>query len=486
MRILILNPPSLYSKNVVRDILYGCWCKGKRIAGAEFPNLDLLRVYTILKKTKNDVKFVDSAKEDLGIDSLVAFVKNFMPELIIIPVSTMSFKEDCKILKQIKNGINCKTILFGSHVTFFPKQALLEEDVDFIIKNEPELTIKDLVELLSEQKSYTHLKGIGFKCHNQVIINKDRDFGEDLDKLPIPDRKPIADFVYFNPLVKKTPWTTMLTSRGCLYGCIFCPSKRFYGRRYRANSPERVIEEIRYLVSLGYKEIFFRDENFTTDPERVKEICSGIIKEKLKISWICSARVDAVDDGLFALMREAGCHMIRFGVESGNQQVLNNIKKGISLEKIEEAFKLCYNHGIDTHAHLMVGCLGDNWKTVDDTIRFIKKLNPTTITCGACTPLPGSEMFDKLRKKCPEIMDGTSLSIKFLHERGYFSKYLCELSDEEVGKAVKKIYMQFYLRPSYFFRLLLKINSFDEFRRTLFSSINITSFILSSAKKRKD
>lgn len=484
MDILILNPLSIYSENVVRDILYGCWCKGKRIAGVEFPNLDLLRIYTILKEMKNNVKIIDAPKEKMDKCSLVSAVKDFMPELVIASTSTMSFREDCSILREIKDTTDCKTILFGSHVTFFPEAALMDDATDFIIKNEPEFTIKRLVKLLSEKKDHSKLKGIGFKKSNKGIVNKDGRFDEDLDELPIPDRTPIINFVYFNSLIKKTPWTTMITSRGCLHDCNFCTSKRFYGYSYRANSSQWVIKEIKYLIGLGYKEIFFRDENFTTDKKRVKEICRLIIKENLKISWICSARVDAIDEKLLILMRKAGCHMIRFGVESGSQQILDNIKKGVSLKKIEEAFKLCHEHNIDTHAHLMVGCPGENWGTVNATIDFIKKLSPTTITCGAYTPIPGTEVFDSLKEKCPDIKDGTDLSIKFLHETGYFNSYFCELSDEEVGKAVKKVYVRFYLRPNYFIKTLLRLNSFNEFRRVVLSAANILSFIFNSIKKQ--
>lgn len=477
MKILILNPPSAYSENIAKDFLYGCWCKGKRIAGAEFPNLSLLGVFNILKKTKNNVRLMDCPKERMDQACLMRFVKGFMPDIVIMSTSTMSFKEDCCILGLIKRFTDCKTILFGSHVTFFPELALANEAVDFIIKNEPEFIIKSLVKKLCERKNYSKIEGIGFKHSNKVIINKDKEFEMDMDKFPILDRGPILGFAYFNPLVKKIPWTTMFTSRGCLMYCNFCTSKRFYGNKYRANSADHVIKEIKYLINLGYKEIFFRDENFTTDSNRVKKICRQIIEENIKISWICSSRIDTINEELIILMQKAGCHMIRFGVESGNQKILNNLKKGVSLEQIEEVFKLCRKHRMGTHAHLMVGCVGENWDTIDDTIKFIKKLDPTTITCGAYTPIPGTDIFDKISKEHPEIKDGSDCSLEFLHERGYFSEHICELSDKEVGKAVKKVYIKFYLRPSYIFRTLLRIDSLDEFRRVLFSAVNIFSFI---------
>lgn len=477
MKILILDPPSMHSRNVVRDLLYGCWCKGKRVAGVEFPNMDLLRFYTILKETKNNIRFIDSAKENLNPNSLMATVKDFMPELVIITTSTMSFKEDCDILKKIKTITGCKTVALGSHVTFFPKFALKNEGVDFIIKHEAEFTIKRLIDKLSKRKDYRNLKGIGFKAANKIFVNKDEEFEQNLDKFPIPDRQPILGFAYFNPLVKKIPWTTMITSRGCLNKCNFCTSRQFYGSRYRFNSPERVVKEIKYLVRLGYKEIFFRDENFTADNKRVKDICKAIIKEDIKVSWICSSRVDTVNEGLIMLMRKAGCHMIRFGVESGNQNVLDNIKKGITLEQTKETFRLCHKHKMDTHAHLMVGCVGENWRTIDDTIKFVKMLNPTTLTCGAYTPIPGTDIFAKIKKENPDIKDGSDCNLKFLHEKGYLSKFICELNDREVGKAVKKVYMKLYLRPSYILNTFLRIKSIDEFRRVLLSAINVLSFI---------
>lgn len=476
MRVLILNPPSKYAKNVVRDLFYGCWCKGKRIAAAEFPPTTLLSVYTIIKEEGHETHLFDSQAEKKGFKETKEEIKKIKPEVIIIPTSTMSFVEDCKNLNNIKKNNPCITMAFGSHVTFFPKISLQQKGLDYVILKEPEPIIKDLLNALDKKEDPKKVLGVGFKKGKKITINKLHPFVNDLDSLPIPDRKPILKYAYFNPLIKKTPWVTAITSRGCPGRCDFCTSPSFYGNTYRYNSAERVVKEIEYLISLGYKEIFFRDETFTGDYKRTENICKLIIKKGIKISWLCSARVNTVDEKLIKLMKQAGCHMLRFGIESGVQQILNNIRKGTTIQQAKNVFKWCKKYKMETHAHTMLGCPGETWQTINQTIKFLKELGPTTLTCGAYTPYPGTPIFEFVKKKVPEIGDGSKCDLSKVHNVGFYSDTFCNLSNEEVGKAVKKMYKDYYLRPSYILKTLLRIKSPSELRRIIMAGLNVLSF----------
>lgn len=476
MKVLILNPPSKYAKNVVRDLFYGCWCKGKRIAAAEFPPTTLLSIYTILKEEGHETYIIDTQAEKLDLVKTKLRIKQLKPEIIIIPTSTMSFIEDAETLLHIKKSNPCITMAFGSHVTFFPRISLKQKGIDYIILREPEFIIRDFINRMDKKESVHNLKGIGFREGSKIVINEPYPFIQNLDDIPIPDRTPILNYAYFNPLVKKMPWITAITSRGCPGRCNFCTSPNFYGNTYRFNSPERVVKEVRYLKGLGYKEIFFRDETFTGNYNRTEKFCKLMIKEKIKISWICSARVNTVDENLIRLMKQAGCHMIRLGVESGVQDILNNIKKGVTVQQTEKAFKLCKKYGIETHAHTMLGCPGENWETVNKTIEFMKKLDPTTLTCGAYTPYPGTPIFEFVKQKLPEIGDGSKCDLSRVHNIGFYSKTFCSLSNEEVGKAVKKMYKQFYLRPYYVLKTLCRIRSLSEFRRIVSAGLSVLSY----------
>ncbi len=473
---MLLNPPSKYSSNVARDLFYGCWCKGKRIASQDFPPLNLLYLSAILKKDKHDVIILDSQAEKKDLTAVKEAVDSKKPEIIIIPTSSMNIKEDSELLNELKKNNKCITIAFGSHTTFYPEQSLSFGGLDYAVQREPDYIIRDFVNAYSKGKNYNKTKGIAYMNKGKCIINKQYPFIEDLDELTFPDREYIKHFMYFSPLVKRLPWTTALTSRGCLGKCNFCTTVPFYGHKLRFRSAKNVVEEMEEIKKLGYNEVFFRDETFTAHSQRLIEICNIIIERKLDISWICNARIGNLSEKNLRLMKKAGCHLIKLGVESGSQTILNNIKKGITVDMTKDTFRLMNKVGIESHAHMMLGCPGETWKSIDQTIKFIKEINPTTVTFNAFTLFPGAEIYEEVKKKYPDI-DGTEHDTSKEHSVGFHSKWICDLSDEEVGKAIKKAYRSFYLRPSYIFKTLLRIRSLNDFRRIVSAGLDVFSYI---------
>lgn len=477
MRILILIPPSKYSKNVARDLVYGCWCKGKRIAGIQFPPLSLLSVATVLKRNGLDVTMLDAAAEGLTLEDLEKVIPVF--DFVIMLTSTMTLNEDAEILLSLKNANSrLRTIVFGGHVTAEPKESLKRPGVDIVIRREGEFIIRDLLLAFNEKKDWRKCLGISFTENGEYKENENYSWIENLDELPIPDRSILpANIHYYNPIVKRMPYTTMFTTRGCPGMCTFCSSPTFYGRNIRAMSAKRVLNEIREVVKLGYKEIFFRDEIFTAHKDRLLEICNTVTEEKIDITWICSARINSVDKEMIKKMKEAGCHMLRLGVESGVQKLLNNVKKGIKVEQTEEVFKWAHEVGLDTHAHMMIGIPGETRDTIEQTIKFIKKIDPTIVTFGILTPYPGTPLFSDLRSHHPEFGDGTDMDLSKLHTNSFYNEYFTSLSAEELQQYIRKVYRKFYLRPSYMWKWLKRINSLDEFKRVALAGTNILSFI---------
>jgi len=377
MKVMLLNPPSKYAKNVVRDLIYGCWCKGKRIASASFPPTSLLLLSAVLKKEGHDVILLDSQAERKDLKEVKKDVKKKNPEILVIPTSTMSFNEDVETLKKIKKVVNVITLAFGSHVTFLPLASLERDGIDYLVMREPEYVIRDFVNAVAKKKDPRKIKGLAYKRGKKKIINNPYPFIKNLDELPFPDRTQILKYAYFNPIVKKIPWTTAFTSRGCPGRCNFCTSPAFYGRKLRFRSPESVVKEMEEIKDLGYKEVFFRDETFTANKIRLIKICKLILERKLEISWICNARIGNLDKKIMKLMEKAGCHYIKFGVESGVQKILDNIKKDIDAKMTRKTFKWANEIGMGTHAHLMFGCIGETKESIEKTIQFIKEINPT-------------------------------------------------------------------------------------------------------------
>ncbi len=477
MKVLMLIPPSKFAKNVARDLIYGCWCKGKRIGGIKFPPISQLLVVTYLRKNGINADILDASALQVGMNELLNIISKY--NMIIMLTSTMSINEDAMFLSSLKLvKRSLKTVVYGSHPTFMPQYTLQREGIDFVIFREPEEVLKNLIYALKEGKDLKKVKGIGYKEDGKIVITEQASLIENLDILPIPDRRLLPkDIDYYNPVVKRIPYTTMITSRGCPGRCIFCSVPFFYGNSIRWMSVDRVMAEIGEVVSMGYKEIFFRDEMFTADRDRVMEISEKIIKKGYDIKWICSTRADKVDEEMLKLMKKAGCHMIRVGVESGSQKVLNNIKKGITIEQVERLFKLTNKLGIDTHAHLMVGMPGETIEDVNKTIKFIKKINPTIITAGVCTPYPGTELFNIVVKKDPSIKDGSDSDLSRLHTTAFYNEYFSNMTKEQINKSVRRIYKSFYLRPIYLLRWVPRLTSIDELRRVTLAAVNVVDFI---------
>ncbi len=473
----MLVPSSKFARNVARDLIYGCWCKGKRIAGIKFPPVSLLLVATVLKKEGHEVVLYDASALRKSLKDLEEEIVDY--QAVVILTSTMTVNEDAQVLARLKSkNKELVTVVYGGQPTFMPRYTLAREGIDIVVRREAEFVIRDLINALEKgNASWKKVKGIGFKEKEEVFLNEDYPFIENLDELPFPDRTMLPrDIDYFNPVVKRMPYTTAFTVRGCPGKCTFCSSPSFYGRKIRFRSAESVLQELEIIQSQGYQEVFYRDEMFPVSKKRVIDICQGMIERGWDLTWICSARIGTVDKEMMKLMKEAGCHMIRFGVESGVQKILDNIKKGITVEETRQTFRWAHEVEIDTHAHLMIGMPGETRETMNHTLRFIKEIDPTIITAGICTPYPGTGLFEEVRKKYPQIGDGSQCDLQDLHTKSFYNEAFTALSNEELSRNIRRFYRNFYLRPSYLLKWIKRIRSLDELKRVTIAGTNIFSF----------
>lgn len=446
------------------------------------PPLNHLYVSTILKEDGASVEFIDAQVEYERYERMDR--ENFAGlDFLIIMSSTNSYIKDLEAARHVKGkSPTVKVILFGSHPTFKQEECLSEDAIDYIVTREPEFTIRKLVRRLTAGESVDDVAGCGYKRNGKIAINPNNRFF-DINELPIPDWTMLPRGVdYFNPVVKRMPYATMQTSRGCPAKCIFCTAPTFYGSDIRVKTAENVIKEIKYLVGLGYKEIFFRDETFTAYKKRNQEICQAIIDEGLDISWIANGRVDMIDKETMTLMKKAGCHMIKFGVETGDEQMLVNLKKGTTVEQCRKAFRDAHDIGIDLHAHITFGGPGETEETILKTIRFAKEIDPTTVSFGILTPYPGTKFFDMVAEKHQELADGSMCDMEQLHTTAFYNEAVCELTDERLQKLLVKAYRSFYLRPSYIYKWLRRIDSFDELIRLTVAGSNIFQFSVTGRK----
>lgn len=480
---LFLKPSSgAAGKNIVRDFLYGCWCNGRRIGGMQMPPLTELMTATHARQDGLEPVFVDALFEperyqrmvDDRFDGCVA---------VAVMSSTQSFKADAAELARIK-AVNpgVSTILYGSHPTFMPEYCLEAPAVDYIVVREPEQSMKELLGVIVNGADADAILGTGHRRNGATQINPHRPFPH-MDDLAIPDRTLLpknAD--YFNPVVKRLPYTSMLTSRGCPARCNYCTAPVFYGNKTRVRSVDNVLEEMRQIKRLGYREIFFRDETFSAYKGRNYRIFEGMAREGLDFTWIANGRVDMIDEESMRAMKAAGCHMLKFGVETGSAEMLERYKKGTTLEQAEQTFRKAREIGLDTHAHIIFGGPGESHQTIRQTLDFLKKLRPSTVTFGILTPYPGTEIFDMVAAEFPEIRDGSESTMENLHTEGFYSEALCDLSGKELSRQIVKAYREFYLRPGYLIGSLMRVGSFEELVVKSIGGINVLRFAIAGRK----
>lgn len=469
MKVLVTNPPwpgpGFGARSDVR------WPHKRSDKFIEYP-IYLAYVVAVLKKTGIKVEFIDGVFEEMSIADFVKAAARINPDLVIIECSTPSIKYDLLTAKSLKEKINgVLTVLMGSHPTFFHREIMKENSfVDVICRGEFDLTVRDLALALMKGENLDKVKGITYRDSDGIRINEDRPLIDNLDELPFPARDIVKNEHYRQGTFTGKHCTTIVSSRGCPHRCTYCLWPRtLYGKRFRARSPENVVDEIEEVVEKYHvDEIYFDDDSLALNRRRMLEVCRLINERNIQVKWIPQCRVDSMDEEVLRAMKKAGCHYIRFGVESGSQKMLDIMKKGTTLAKIENAFKLCRKIGIKTQAFFLFGIPGETQATVRETIEFAKKLKPDSAQFAVVIPHPGTELYQICKNndwlKYTTWEDFSSWNSLIETDK---------LSREDIETARIRAYREFYFRPSYILRTIFKIQSFKDLRAVVKSAGSI-------------
>jgi anaerobic magnesium-protoporphyrin IX monomethyl ester cyclase len=426
-----------------------------------------------------DVTLFDAQIED---ESLAAHLARERYDLVGISSPTPLIYEAWEAASLAKER-GAVTILGGPHLTLMPEESMEQQEVDLVVRGEAEETIVEVVRALEEtgqrgdqatglclpDEPWARIPGLCYRnLAREVVHNRARALRQDVEDIPWPayhlfkierytNLQPITDGL--RPHARAY---TLLTSRGCPYQCIYC-SKPITGNTWRARSPEDVVAEWRYLVEeMGATEIGITDDVWNLKLDRAKELCRLLIAEGLnRVPWITvhGMRADHTDAELFELMKLAGCKRVGFGVESGNQVVLDSIKKRQTLDDVRRAFKDARAAGLQTMGFFIFGLPADTEETMEDTIRFALELNPDMANFMIAAPFPGTELWEIARR------DGRLFSMDWrdyaIHdERARYE--LSTLPPELVERKWHEANRRFYLRPSQLWR---KARNPDTWRR---------------------
>lgn len=462
MRILLINPPNL---NPISSVLPTALEEER----GKNPPLGLLYIAGYLKEKGANYKIqvIDGPTENLNRAQLKERIKEFNPDIVGITAMSFTIIDALKTAKIAKeNNPEVKIILGGPHVNIFGRETLELGNSDFIILGEGEKIFYQLVENINNEEKLKGIPGLIFydKSHNLINTGFPQ-FVENLDELPFPARDLIDNKKYFSVLGTSNLVTTMITSRGCPYRCLFCDRPQL-GKKFRARSFKNVVDEMEQcLREYGIKEFLVYDDTFTVDRQRVIDICQEIISRGLDITWDIRARVDTVDKETLLLLKKAGCGRIHYGVESGTQKILNVLRKGITLEQVKNTFELTKKIGIQTLAYFMIGNPSETKEDILETIKFAKKLNPEYVHITITMPFPGTELyFSALEKKI--IQKDVWLEFAKNPSSEFIPPIWKEnLTKEELRDLIKKAYKEFYFRPSYLLKRILTLRSFGELKR---------------------
>ncbi|MDD5476335.1 MAG: radical SAM protein, partial [Syntrophales bacterium] len=399
----------------------------------------------VLEEGGHIVEIIDCAVGNVTRKALLEKISSGGYDLAGWAAGTPSIRDDLALAGEIREiSSSIHTAVFGTHVTALADECLrASPGLDFIIRNEPEATILALVDCIERGESLKSVEGISYRDDSGVIVhNPDRDFIEDLDRLPVPAWHLVDLDCYRLPIIGRR-YVILLPVRGCPWPCTFCTSGTYYGKRLRRRSVPVMMDEIGHIVErFGITDFFIWADTFTADRDYVLDFCREIRERNYDIKWTCNSRVDTVDVDMLDEMHRSGCWMISYGIESGNRQTLSDIKKGIDPEQSRRAVDLAGKAGIMTVGHFIMGFPGESLATLSETADFALSLKLDMAQFYCAVPFPGSSMYDEAReagwiagKGFDEFSQGSAVM------------ELSGLAPSIVNRFRRKTFLRFYLRP---------------------------------------
>ena len=451
MKVYLLNPTL---KDHTRFIREGrCMQKASSWATV-WPPITLALLGTIAQKW-GPVRLLDGEVEGLTMDELLADLRAFGPDLVVVNTGFPSIDSDMAIARRIKEALpDSRVLAFGVYFTMLEKQAFENYPfLDFCIVGEPEMTFNDLLQSLNEkQPNLDEIRGLMYRNGNDLRVNPPRPLLEDLDQLPLPDRSLLKNERYRLPHNNKI-FTLINTARGCPYSCTYCIVKTYYGRKARRHSLARILEEVEICRDkFGIQDFLFWEEVFSLDKDFVRGFCQAVIDKGWNIRWAATTRVTAVDAETLALMKHAGCYLIGLGIETGNQSILDAAKKSQKLEDVRRAVTLARQARIQTMGHFIFGLPGETPETAERTIRFMLDLDLDYMQCYCAVPYPKTELGEMARAQGwiqAEKWSEYDFGGNSIMQTGTMKR-------EDVDYFRRKAFRRFYFRPSYIARKIFR------------------------------
>jgi anaerobic magnesium-protoporphyrin IX monomethyl ester cyclase len=460
MKVLLINPREKGNINTrLPESL-------NRAQGAYQP-LGISYIAAVLEEDGFTVEILDLQAEDLTVDEARASISASKPDVVGITAMTSTLQGALEAARLAKEA-GAVVVLGGPQMAAYPKETLSYDYVDYGVIGEGEYVMRDLVRAIKAGKK-PDMPGVVWKSADGVVGGEGFGLVEDLDALPVPARH-LLDMGKYHCAITERKFTTIISSRGCPYNCGFCfkqPCDRF--PRYR--SPAKVVDEMEECAKMyGTRWFMFYDDTIGVRREHIEGICNEIIKRRLDVVWESPMRVNNVDERLLTLMRRAGCVRLRYGVESADEGILRLMRKGITVSQVRSVFEQTRKAGIETFGYFIIGYAHETVETIRKTIDLAKELDPDWVMFTVATPYPQTHLNDLAVEE--GLIGGDYWRLFTLGGQTSRIPYFVKDSD----KWVKKAYREFYLRPRFILRKIMRLNSLDMLRRYVDGAVGIVYF----------
>ncbi|MBN1879358.1 B12-binding domain-containing radical SAM protein [bacterium] len=373
------------------------------------PPLGLMILSACARQAGHTVQIIDPNADDM---TFIREIEQFNPDIVGYSILTTQVSRTRSIHEQVRTHLpGIPAVAGGIHPTALPEWTLRNLGMDYVVRGEGERTFIALLAALESGSDPAGQPGLGTLRSNLFIDGPPAPFITDLDTVPLPDRESVDFNRYLRPpgnirgtYLRRA--TSIITSRGCPFGCTFCSSHGVFGRTVRRRSVGHVMREIRGLIDRYQIDgLWFLDDTLLESPDWLQALCAGM--KETGLPWACQAHVRRADETMFRIMKDAGCRQLEFGVESGSPAVLRRLKKGSTPDDVRRAFAICRTVGLRTLANFMIGVPGETEADADLSFRLAREIKPDHVVVTFVTPLPGSELFDESLEKgwLPSIPD---------------------------------------------------------------------------------
>jgi radical SAM superfamily enzyme YgiQ (UPF0313 family) len=423
----------------------------KSKAIGSWPPLGILYLATVLEQEGIETSLLDQAPKGYGVEETVKWVEREDPDILGFSTLASSGRTAAIIAREVKKRNPNIVIVFGNYYATFNAERILRKYpwVDISVRGEAETTVLEIVKCLENKASLKKVLGLTFRHKNKIFSTPDRPLIKNVDTIPFP-RREMLDIEYHSILAgaiaAPKKFTSVLSSRGCVFRCRFCGCQKFARGVWRPRSVENTLEELHLLHSQGYKQFLFVDDSFTLNPKRVIKLCQKMRAEKLDMEWICESRVDQCSYEMVKEMVKAGCKIIYFGIESANQRILNYYNKQTTPQQTKTAVKNARKAGMDVIVgSFILGAPDETRSEIANTLKFAEILPIDLPQFNILGVFPGMEIWEELKMK------GFLKNEEDYWEQGIAVSeiYPYAVPFQEIKQMIHEYFKHYFLRPNY-------------------------------------